>query len=403
MTRPFLPFAVPFIGDEEIEAVTECLRSGWLTTGARAKEFEARFAEYVGSRHAVALNSCTAALHLALEAVGIQPGDEVLVPTLTFAATAEVVRYLGAHPVLMDCDPRTFLIDLEHVETYLTRQCGTDAQGTYNRQTGARVKAIVPVHYGGLPCDMERITALAQKFHLVVIEDAAHALPCRIGNRMVGTFGTFGAFSFYANKTITTGEGGMLVTDDAELAQRARIMSLHGLNRDAYLRFTAQGSWYYEIVAPGFKYNITDIAAALGIVQLGRAEALWEIRRDYALRYQHAFAAVPEIVTPPDACPGDVHSWHLYVIQLELERLRIDRAEFIEQLRERSIGTSVHYLPLHQHPYYRETYGYQPEDLPRAAALYPRLVTLPLYPKMTPEDVERVIEAVTQIVAEHRK
>jgi dTDP-4-amino-4,6-dideoxygalactose transaminase len=399
----FLPFAVPYIGEEEIEAVTDCLRSGWLTTGARAREFEAQFAEYVGSRHAVALNSCTAALHLALEAVGIQTDDEVLVPTLTFAATAEVVRYLNAHPVLMDCDPNTFLIDLEHVETYLKQQCGTDERGTYNRQTGARVKAILPVHYGGLPCDMERIGVIARRHNLTIIEDAAHALPCRTQGRMVGTFGTFGAFSFYANKTITTGEGGMLVTDDADLAQRARIMSLHGMNKDAYLRFTAEGSWYYEIIAPGFKYNITDIAAALGIVQLRRAEALWQIRLDYALRYQEAFAEVPEIQTPPDARAGDTHSWHLYVIQLELERLTLDRAQFIDKLKAQGIGTSVHYLPLHQHPYYRETYGYAPDDLPQAAGLYPRLITLPLYPKMTRDDVERVIEAVTTIVAVHRK
>ncbi len=292
---PFLPFAVPFIGDEEIEAVTECLRSGWLTTGARAKEFEENFAEYVGCRYAVALNSCTAALHLALEAIGIQPGEQVLVPTLTFAATAEVVRYLGAHPVLIDCDPATYNLSLNDIETYLSEQCSTDVKGTYHRETGARVKAIIPMHYGGLPCDMTRLTAIADRFRLTLIEDAAHALPARIGGRMVGTFGTFGAFSFYANKTITTGEGGMLTTEDADLAQRARIMSLHGLNKDAYLRFTAEGSWYYEIIAPGFKYNMTDVAAAMGIVQLARAEKLWEIRSAYAARYQEAFRALPEI------------------------------------------------------------------------------------------------------------
>ncbi len=399
----FLPFAVPFIGDEEIAAVTECLRSGWLTTGARAKEFEDKFAEYVGSRYAVALNSCTAALHLALEAVGVQSGDHVLVPTLTFAATAEVVRYLDAHPVLIDCDLATYNLNLDHVETYLTEHCDTDTEGTYHRPTGSRVKAIIPVHYGGLPCDMARLTALADRFNLILIEDAAHALPCRIQGRMVGTFGTFGAFSFYANKTLTTGEGGMLTTDDAELAQRARIMSLHGLNRDAYLRFTQEGSWYYEIIAPGFKYNMTDVAAAMGIVQLTRAEELWQIRSSYAARYQEAFRAVPEIVTPPEALPGDVHSWHLYVIQLELDRLTIDRAAFIDCLKKSGIGTSVHYLPLHQHPYYRQTYGCQASDLPAATRLYPRLVTLPLYPKMTADDVERVITTVTELIAECRK
>lgn len=398
----FLPFAVPSIGEEEIEAVAECLRSGWLTTGTRAKEFETQFAEYVGSRYAVALNSCTAALHLALEAIGTQSGDEVLVPTLTFAATAEVVRYLNAHPILIDCNPATYTLSLDHVETYLTEHCQTDASGTFNRKTGARVKAIIPVHYAGLACDMPRLMAIAERCHLHVIEDAAHALPCRTQGRMAGTFGTFGAYSFYANKTITTGEGGMLITDDAERAQRARTMSLHGLNKDAYLRFTAEGSWYYEIIAPGFKYNLTDIAAALGIVQLSRAEALWEIRNRYAARYQEAFRAIPEIVTPPDPQPGDVHSWHLYVIQLKLERLKIDRAAFIEALKERGIGASVHYQPLHLHPYYRQTYDYQPSELPEATRLYPRLVTLPLYPKMTESDVERVIKTVTELIDANR-
>ena len=399
----YLPFCLPLIGEEEIAAVVECLRSGWITTGPRTKQFETEFAEFIGAKYAVALNSCTAALHLALEALGLRAGEEVLVPTVTFAATAEVVRYLDARPVLIDCDPHTLNIDLNAVRAYLEEQCSPGDDGLYNRATGARVRAIIPVHYAGLPCPMEPLMELARQYNLRVVEDTAHAFPAYIRGRAAGTFGDIGAFSFYATKTITTGEGGMLTTDDEELAQRARLMSLHGISRDAWLRYTAQGSWYYEILEPGYKYNLTDIASALGLEQLRRANELWQVRSAYARRYSEAFRDLPELEVPAEAPPGYEHAWHLYVVQLNLDRLKIDRAEFIEEFRRRQIGTSVHFIPLHLHPYYRDTYGYRPEHLPVASAVYPRLLTLPLYPKMTEGDVERVIRAVREVVDAHRR
>jgi dTDP-4-amino-4,6-dideoxygalactose transaminase len=401
-TSSYLPFSLPWIGEEEIAAVVDCLRSGWLTTGPRVKQFEAEFAEYLGCRHAVAVNSCTAALHLALEALGIGPGDEVLVPTMTFAATAEVVHYLGARPVLLDSDPQTLCVDVDRLASFLEENCRPGEEGPRNRSTGARVRAVIPVHYAGLPCRMERLVAIARSFGLAVVEDAAHALPAHVRGRPAGTLGTAAAFSFYATKTITTGEGGMLTTDDEALAERARMMSLHGISRDAWLRFTVQGSWYYEILEPGFKYNMTDIAAALGLQQLRRSDDLWEIRRRYAARYTDAFRALPEVETPAEAAAQDGHAWHLYVLRLNRERLRIDRTAFIEELRACGIGTSVHFIPLHLHPYYRNRHGYQPADFPVASAAYERILSLPLYPRMALADVDRVIDAVTEIVATHR-
>jgi dTDP-4-amino-4,6-dideoxygalactose transaminase len=397
-----LPFSLPWIGEEEIAAVVDCLRSGWITTGPRVKQFEAAFAEYLGCRHAVAVNSCTAALHLALEALGVGPGDEVVVPTMTFAATAEVVHYLGARPVLIDCHPETLNLDVDCLAAFLEERCEPGEEGARNRSTGARVRAVIPVHFAGLPCRMEPLLALAERHGLAVVEDAAHALPAHVGGRPVGTLGAAGAFSFYATKNITTGEGGMLTTDDDALAERARMMSLHGISRDAWLRYTAKGSWQYEIVAPGFKYNMTDIAAALGLAQLGRSEELWEIRRRYAASYSEAFRAVPELEAPPDASPHDRHAWHLYVLRLNPERLALDRAGFIEELRARGIGASVHFIPLHLHPYYRASYGYRRHDFPVASAVYERILSLPLYPRMALDDVDRVIGAVEAIVEANR-
>lgn len=399
----FLPLALPYIGEEEIAAVTECLRSGWLTTGARTREFERRFAEFVGVGHAVALNSCTAALHLALEALHIRPGEEVLVPTLTFTATAEVVRYLGARPVLVDCDPETLNLDLEWVRAYLEERCTPGEGGPRNRETGALVRALIPVHFAGLPCPMDRLLQLAERHGLAVVEDAAHALPAYRDGRHLGTFGRLGAFSFYATKTITTGEGGMLTTDDEALANRVRMMSLHGIDRHAWKRYTAEGSWYYEVHEAGFKYNLTDIAAALGLVQLGRAEQLWERRRAIASRYTEAFGPREEVRVPPGGEARDLHSWHLYVLRLNLDRLSVDRGRFIELLRERNLGASVHFIPLHLHPYYRDTFGYRPQDLPAAATLYPTLVSLPFYPRMSDGDVERVIGTVCEVLDAHRR
>ena len=384
--EPFLSFFLPDIGDAEIASVVEVLRSGWLTTGAKTKEFERQFAERLGVKHAVAVNSATAALHLALEAIDIRPGDEVLVPTMTFASTAEVVAYLGAKPVLVDCLEDTLCIDPVAAEAAVT-PC---------------TRAMMPVHYAGQPCDMEPLLATAQRHGIKVIEDAAHSLPAAYRGRTIGTLGDATCFSFYANKTITTGEGGMLVTSDDSLADRARIMSLHGISRDAWKRFTAEGSWYYEILRPGFKYNLTDIAAALGIAQLARCDEFWERRSALARRYDELFADVAELTRPTTR--DDVsHAWHLYVVKLNLDQLSITRNQFIDELKKRKIGHSVHYTPLHMHPYYRETYGYQPGDLPVAQRTYERIVSLPLFPKMTDAEQDRVVRAVREILAENRR
>lgn len=392
----FIPFSIPWIGEEEIDAVVDCLRSGWLTSGPRVKQFESEFADFIGVRHAVALNSCTAALHLALEALDVQPGEEVIVPTMTFAATAEVVRYLDAKPVLIDCDPRTLNISVDALESYLHEKCEHAAAGLRNRESGSRVRAIIPVHYGGLPCDMRPILDAANEFGLHVIEDAAHAFPATYQGHTIGTLSAAAAFSFYATKNLCTGEGGMLTTNDDHMAERARLMSLHGISKDAWLRYTVRGSWNYEIVEAGFKYNLTDIAAALGIVQLRRANELWKRRKQIARRFTSAFSRLPQLETPVESLDSE-HGWHLYPIRLHLESLRIGRAQFIEELRSRGIGASVHFIPLHLHPYYRENFGYLPGDLPVAAREYERIISLPFYPRMSDVHVDRVIDAVTEI------
>lgn len=381
-----IPFFKPTVGEEEIQSVVETLRSGWLTTGPKVKQFEQDFSTRVGANHAIAVSSATSALHLALEACGVRAGDEVLVPTLTFASTGEVVVHLGAKPVLVDCLPDSFNIDPDKIEAKIT----------------SRTKAIMPVHYGGQPCHMDRILEIAKKHGLKVVEDAAHALPAHYGDRVVGTIGDVTCFSFYANKTITTGEGGMITTNDEELADRMRIMSLHGISKDAWKRFSAEGSWYYEILAPGYKFNMTDINAALGIHQLPRCDQFWQARNRLSEMYTAGFADVPEIKTPTTELNVQ-HAWHLYVIQLQLDQLTITRNEFIQIMTQAGIGTSVHYTPLHLHPYYRETLGYQPEDCPVATELYQRIISLPIYPTMTDEDSKNVISTVKQIVAEHQK
>ena len=382
----FLPFHHPKIGEEEIRAVEETLRSGWITTGAKARTFEYDFARFVGARHGVAVNSATAALHLALDAIGVAAGDEIVVPTMTFAASAEVVAYFGAKPVLVDCDPNTLNMLPEDLERVVT----------------PKTKAVMPVHFGGHPCEMRRILEIAGSRGIRVVEDAAHALPASYEGRMVGTIGDLTCFSFYATKTITTGEGGMVTTENDEYAERIRIMSLHGISRDAWKRYTAEGSWYYEILQPGFKYNLTDLAASLGIEQLKRCHAFREIRRRIAEQYDEGFADLEEIAIPVSSSNVE-HAWHLYVIQLQLDRLRIDRAAFIEALKAEQIGTSVHFIPLHLHPYYRDRWGYRPEDLPRASAVFERIISLPIYPGMTDEDVQDVIGAVRNICAANRR
>jgi dTDP-4-amino-4,6-dideoxygalactose transaminase len=379
---PFLPFALPEIGDEEIAEVVDTLKSGWVTTGPKAKRFEADFTAFLGDPglHSIAVNSATAGLHLALEALGIGPGDEVITTTHTFTATAEVVRYLGADVKLVDIDPATLNIDPAAVEAAIT----------------PRTKLIMPVHYAGLAADMPAILAISRRHGLKVVEDAAHALPTTCGGQLVGTLGSDATvFSFYANKTITTGEGGMLVTRDEKLAQRARVMRLHGMNRDAFDRFTAKvPSWYYEVVAPGFKYNLTDIAAALGIHQLKRAQAFQQQRVQLAALYDEGLAGLP-LITAPRAPAGDTHAWHLYVVRLA-DGAGIERDRFIERLYGAGIGCSVHYIPLHLHPYWRDRYGLSAAQFPHSQHAFERMVSLPLYTRMGPADVQRVVQAVRQ-------
>ncbi|MGH7266300.1 MAG: DegT/DnrJ/EryC1/StrS family aminotransferase [Candidatus Rokuibacteriota bacterium] len=392
----FLPFHLPSISEAEIDDVAAVLRSGWLTTGPKTREFEQRFAEYVGARHAVALNSGTAALHLALDAAGVGEGDRVVTTPFTFAASAEVIFYLRAEPVFVDVRRDSGNIDPERLAETLE---------TGRRDAGARVKVVLPVHFAGQPCAMEPIVDLAAQHGLRVVEDAAHALPARRqwsdGRwRPVGSIGDMTCFSFYATKTLTTGEGGMLTTDSAEWADRARMMSLHGISRDAWKRYTAEGSWYYEVLAPGFKYNLTDVAAALGVGQLRRCTEMYERRRRHVRTYGEALADV-EAITLPSEEPGVEHAWHLYVIRLRDEMLTLDRARFVEELRARSIGSSVHFIPLHLHPYYRERFGFRPGAFPNAEWIYRRCVSLPLFPDMTDEDVYSVAGAIRDIVKRH--
>jgi len=408
--RPnFLAFALPDTDSSELEQIKEALDSGWITTGPKTKKFEADFAADVGAKHAIAVNSCTAAMHLALEAIGLQRGDEVITTPYTFAASAEVIRYFDAKPILVDICADDFNINPALIEAAITE----------------RTKALIPVHIAGLPVDLEAIYAIAKKHKLAVIEDAAHAYPTRYQGRIIGS-GEFGSgvsavtcFSFYATKTLTTGEGGMICTNDDAIADRCRIMALHGISRDAWKRYTAEGNWYYEIIAPGYKYNLTDIASALGLAQLAKAERMWQRRCEIATAYNKAFQPRAELQIPCgttlypktslDGLPAmneegaDQHAWHLYMLRLNLEYLRIDRGQFIVKLKERNIGTSVHFIPLHLHPYYRETYGYKPEDFPVAYQEYQREISLPIYSKMSEQDVADVIQAVIEIVEQYRR
>lgn len=384
MTEPrFLPFALPDIGDEEIAEVIDCLRSGWITTGPKTRQFEQEFAAYLGAGvEATSVNSATAGLHLALEAIGIGPGDEVIVPTLTFTATAEVVRYLGAHPVFVDVDPVTLNLDIAAVKAAIT----------------PRTRAVMPVHYAGLACDMDALLDLAAARNLRVVEDAAHAFPTKVNGKLVGTLGSdITVFSFYANKTMTTGEGGMVVTRDAGLAKRMRTMRLHGISQDAFDRYRSEKpAWFYEVIAPGFKYNLTDIASAIGIHQLRKIDRFLERRQLLASRYAEALRDLP-LRLPVDAGPGSIHAWHLYVVRLTADA-RIGRDEIIQELANRRIGTSVHFIPLHRQPYWRDTYQLLPEQFPHAESAYQRMFTLPLYTRMTDDDQQRVIDAVTDIL-----
>ena len=360
------------------------LRSGWLTTGPVTARFEEAFARATAMPHALALNSATAGLHLALEALGVGPGMQVLTTPYTFTATAEVIRYLGADPLFVDIDPATLNIDPALVADAVERQPG--------------VKALLPVHFAGLACDMGHLMETARRHGLKVVEDAAHALPTTCGGRMVGTFGDLTVYSFYVTKTIATGEGGMVVTADPAYAERIRTMRLHGISRDVFDRYSSTvPSWYYEVVAPGFKYNMTDVAAAIGIHQLRRAWQFQQRRAEMAGRYDEAFRSLP-VLPPPRPGGGDTHAWHLYVIRIR-DDARIARDLFIERMAEKGIGCSVHFIPLHIQPYWRDRYGFKSGDFPNALRAYERAVSLPIYPKMTAGDQERVIEAVKDILS----
>jgi perosamine synthetase len=382
----YLPFHVPLIEEEEIRAVVDVLKSGWITTGPRTKKFEEAFARYIGCRHALAVSSCTAALHLALDAIGLKEGDEVLVPTLTFTATAEVVAYFKAKPVLVDSEPCYFNLDVHDAEKKIT----------------AKTRAIIPVHIAGHSCDMNALLELARAKGLLTIEDAAHALPAKYHERYIGTLSPVTAFSFYATKTITTGEGGMVTTDDDRLASRISLMRLHGMSQDAWKRYSAEGSWRYEVLEAGFKYNLTDIQAALGLVQLAKCDAMWKRRAAIAERYSQDLSALDAYRTPRVA--ADVqHAWHLYVILIEPGVLRIHRDQVIEELRQRGIGTAVHFIPLHLHPYYQRVWGYRPGQFPVAESYFDRCISLPIYPGMSDGDVDRVVESLKDIASKFQR
>lgn len=387
MKPSFLPFALPDIGEEEIAEVVDSLRSGWITTGPKAARFEDDFSAFMGGGvESIAVNSATAGLHLALEAIGVKEGDEVITTSLTFTATAEVIRYFGADPVIVDIDPDTLCISPQKIEEAIT----------------SRTVAIIPVHYGGMPCDMPAIMGIAHRHRLKVIEDAAHAIPSTMNGSLIGTLDSAATvFSFYATKTLATGEGGMLVTRDPKLAARARVMRLHGIDRGAFDRFTAERpSWYYEVVAPGFKYNLTDIAAAIGIHQLRKVQDFYQKRCRLAAAYDSAFKELP-LILPPRPKTGDKHAWHLYVVQLA-DSAPITRDAFIQSLYDSGIGCSVHYVPLHLQPYWRDRYGLRPEDFPHTQRYYDRCVSLPLYTRMTDSDQQRIISAVAACISQQK-
>jgi perosamine synthetase len=401
-----VPFFRPEIGRAEIDEVVEVLRSGWLTTGPRVKRFEEEFAAAVGAPHAIAVNSCTAALHLAVEALGLKAGDAVLVPTMTFAATAEIVRYLGAFPLLVDCDPVTLNMDLDDAQ----RKLAALRSGRLGAHvpSGARAVGVIPVHVGGLMLDVERVREFAARNALWVVEDAAHSFPASWRpseempwQRCGEATSSVTCFSFYANKTITTGEGGMATTADPELASRIRLMALHGLSHDAWGRYSGGGKWDYRILAPGFKYNLTDVAAAIGIHQLARAEAMRLEREKVAEAYFERLADVDEVELPARDS-NRIHSWHLFPIRLRLESLGIHRNAFIDELKAGGIGCSVHWRPLHLHPYYEESFGWRSADLPVATRVWERLVSLPLFPGMRDDEVAHVVETIRALCRNHR-
>lgn len=379
-----LPFCLPTIGDDEINEVVETLKSGWITTGPKTQKFEEMFKEYIGSKHAIALSSCTAGLHLSLVASGVGSGDEVITSPFTFAATANVVVHQGAKPVFVDIDEETYNIDPEKIEDKISD----------------KTKAIIPVHYAGQSCEMDEILKIAGAHEITVIEDAAHAVGSKYKGRNIGTLGDLAAFSFYATKNLTTAEGGMVTTDNDEFADNMRTWRLHGMSKGAWKRYSARGSWYYEILFPGYKYNMTDIQASLGIHQLSKLEGFLKAREKLAERYTKAFSDMPEIIEP-SVRKHMRHAWHLYPIQVNTDLLKIGRDKFIEALRAENIGTSVHFIPLSRHPFYQKTFGYKEEDFPVTDSVYGGILSLPLFPRMSMDDLDDVVEAVKKIVGHY--
>ncbi|MFW6361097.1 MAG: DegT/DnrJ/EryC1/StrS family aminotransferase [Spirochaetota bacterium] len=393
----FIPFARPSIGRDEENAVLEVLRSGWLTTAGQTQAFEREFAELTGAVHALAVNSATAGLHLALEALGIGPGDKVITTPYTFTATAEVIRYLQADPLFVDIDERTLTMDPEKTEAALAAAAARDTSAASTG--GSAIKALLPVHMGGHPCDMKALSEIAREYSLSVVEDAAHALPVRYGDSFLGCIGDVGVYSFYATKTITTGEGGMVTTADPEIAARIGVMRLHGIDREVWKRYTdSKASWKYDVVAAGFKYNLPDMAAAVGRVQLRRAYEFLERRRIIAERYLEAFRDLDFLELP--SAP-DQHAWHLFILRIKPEKLTINRDGFINRLQAAGIGTSVHYIPLHIMSYYARSYGFAPEDYPVSMRVYRTAFSIPIYPDLTDNEVKRIIEAVRSVGTRH--
>ena len=385
MREDFLSYNPPCIGEAERSAVMETLQTPWVTTGPKTMAFQAELKAYLQAPAVVALNSCTAGLHVALVALGVGPGDEVIVPAMTFCATANVVEHVGARPVLVDVCPESLTLSPEAVEAAIT----------------PRTKVLLPVHYAGHPVQLDELDALAARHGLAILEDAAHAIGTRYKGRLIGSRPNLAAFSFYATKNLTTVEGGCLTGEQA-LIDKARIIGHHGMNRDAWKRFDRSGSWYYEVVLPGFKYNMTDMQAAIGLVQLQRLPSFQKRRREVVGRYEQAFRNMGALELPVEL-PWAESSWHLYVVRLKKEALRIDRNTFIDELKARNIGTSVHYLPVHMHPFYRDRYGYRPEDCPVAADAFDRMLSLPLHPGLLDQDVDDVVQAVSEVVHHHRR
>jgi len=384
--KQFLPFHRPFIGEEEIAEVTAALRSGWVTTGPRTKAFEEKFRQYIGSPHAVGLNSCTAGLHLALEVAGVKEGDEVITTPITFASTVNVIVHRKATPIFVDVDPETLNINPDLIEKKIT----------------PRTRAIIPVHLAGHPCDMDAITKIAQQYGLTVIEDAAHALESEYRGRKIGTLSSFTAFSFYATKNITTGEGGMLTVQDDNMAEKVRILSLHGISRDAWKRYSDEGYRHWEILYSGYKYNMFDLQAAVGLHQMDRIEQFWKTRKTYVDRYTKVFQDIPE-VEPLQTKPGVKHAYHIYPILLNLEMISADRDQIMNAIQAENIGIGIHFRAIHLHPFYREKFGFHPGKLPVAEDASQRILSLPLYPKMTEEDLEDVVTVVRKVISAFRK